>query len=97
MDKSSFYNPDDGLDYSPIGMFGFIGYQILFSIPCIGFIAICLLAFGGTKNINVRNIARAYFFLFVLVVVSVIALIVCGLYFHLGYIDTILNNMKLPL
>lgn len=34
-------------EYRPISMWGYFGYQILFSIPCVGFIALLIFAFGG--------------------------------------------------
>ena len=56
-------------EYKPITMWGYFGYEILFSIPCIGIILLLVFSFGGTKNINLRNFARSYFcFLIVLVV-----------------------------
>ena len=48
-------------EYKPISMWGYFGYEILFSIPCIGFIMLCVFAFGGTTNINLKNFARSYF------------------------------------
>lgn len=56
-------------EYKPITMWGYFGYEILFSIPCIGLVLLLVFSFGGTKNINLRNFARSYFcFLIVLVV-----------------------------
>lgn len=46
--------------YKPISMWGYLGYQLLFSIPCVGFILLLFFSFGGTKNINVRNFARSF-------------------------------------
>lgn len=60
------YQQNDGLDYKPIGMWGYLGYEILFAIPCIGFILLLVFSFGGTKNVNVRNFARSYFCLFII-------------------------------
>lgn len=31
-------NQDPRFDYSPISMWGYFGYELLFAIPCIGFI-----------------------------------------------------------
>ena len=47
-------------EYKPITMWGYFGYELLFSIPCIGFIVLLIMAFGS-KNINVKNFARSYF------------------------------------
>ncbi len=56
--------------YRPISMWGYFGYQILFSIPIIGWIMLFIFAFGSDENINIRNFARSYFcFLIVLVAI----------------------------
>lgn len=56
-------------EYKLITMWGYFGYEILFSIPCIGLVLLLVFSFGGTKNINLRNFARSYFcFLIVLAV-----------------------------
>lgn len=47
-------------DLRPLGMWEYFGYQLLFSIPCVGFI--CLIIFSlSSDNINRRNFARSYF------------------------------------
>lgn len=61
-------------EYRPISMWGYFGYELLFSIPCIGLIIIIVFAFGGNQNINVRNFARSQFC--ILIIAAVIALIV---------------------
>ena len=48
-------------EYKPISMWGYFGYELLFSIPLIGFILILVFSFGGARNINLRNFARSYF------------------------------------
>lgn len=53
-------------EYQPISMWGYFGYQLLFAIPCIGFIILCIFAFGGTSNVNLKNFARSYFCLFII-------------------------------
>lgn len=58
-------------EYRPISMWGYFGYQILFSIPCVGFITLLIFAFGGTENVNLKNFARSI--LVVLVVLFTIA------------------------
>lgn len=53
-------------EYRPIGMWGYFGYTLLFSIPCLGVIMLCVFAFGGTVNLNLRNYARSYFCLLII-------------------------------
>ena len=66
-------------EYRPISMWGYFGYQILFYIPCVGFIALLIFAFGGTKNVNLKNFARSYFcFTIILVVLVVLFTIAFG-------------------
>lgn len=88
MGNQAFYNNynipiknyDPSKDYTPIGMWGYFGYQILFAIPLIGFILILIFSFGGTRNINLRNYARSTFCFFIIVAVAVllIALIIAA-------------------
>lgn len=79
-------------EYRPISMWGYFGYQILFSIPIIGFILLIVFALGGSANKNVRNFARSYFCYFiVMAVVIVIALI---LTFALGGSAVLLESMQ---
>jgi len=52
--------------FKPISPIGYIGYQLLFSIPIVGFI--CILVFSvNDKNINRRNFARSYIFIYLVV------------------------------
>ena len=48
-------------EYQPISMWGYFGYELLFAIPCVGFVLLLVFSFGGTKNVNLRNFARSYF------------------------------------
>ena len=61
--------------YQPISMWGYFGYELLFSIPLVGFILLLVFSFGGTKNKNLKNFARSYFcFTIVVIVLSIIFL-----------------------
>lgn len=55
-------------EYKPISMWGYFGYEILFSIPLIGLICLIVFAFAS-KNKNVKNFARSYFCMLILVIV----------------------------
>ena len=55
-------------EYKPISMWGYFGYEILFSIPLIGFICLIIFAFAS-KNKNVKNFARSYFCMLILTIV----------------------------
>ena len=70
---------DIPLEYKPISMWGYFGYEILFSIPVVGFILLLVFAFGGTQNINLKNFARSYFcFLIIAVVLLIIIVAIAG-------------------
>ena len=56
-------------EYKPISMWGYFGYELLFSIPFIGFILLLVFSFGGTKNINLRNFARSYFCFSIIIII----------------------------
>ena len=38
--------------YQPISAWGYVGWDILFAIPVVGFIILLVFACGGTSNIN---------------------------------------------
>ena len=64
-------------EYKPISMWEYFGYQLLFMIPFIGSLALVIVALTH-KNINVRNFARSYF------CVSIILLILFALFIAMG-------------
>lgn len=51
---------DASRELQPIGTLGYIGYMVLFMIPILGIVMLLVFAFGGTKNQNLKNFARAY-------------------------------------
>lgn len=55
--------------YRPISAWGYFGYNLLFSIPILGFIMLIVFACGGTANINLRNYARSFFCTFALALI----------------------------
>lgn len=92
--KSEFHSaPRDSYDdvsripeeYKPITMWGYFGYELLFSIPLVGFILILVFSFGGTQNKNVRNFSRSYFCF--IIVQLVLAFIFVGVF------SSIISNM----
>lgn len=66
-------------EYRPISMWGYFGYQILFAIPLIGWIMLLVFAFGRTKNINLRNFARSYFCMLIIMVLLIIIFAIAGI------------------
>ncbi len=67
-------------EYKPLSMWEYFGYQLLFSIPCIGIIMLIVFAFGGTKNINLKNYAKSYFCVFFIVVAIAILGMICTMF-----------------
>lgn len=67
-------NAGESSEYKPISMWGYFGYEILFSIPIVGFILLIIFSVGGTSNKNLKNFARSYFCFLVLAVILVILL-----------------------
>lgn len=67
--------------YKPISAWGYVGYQILFSIPLVGFILLIVFSVSDT-NINRRNFARSYFCVLLLsiliMVITVLILMLTG-------------------
>ena len=62
-------------EYKPITPIGYIGYQLLFSIPIIGLIFLIIFASCGTNNINVKNFARSYFVVMIFLVIIIFILV----------------------
>lgn len=63
-------------ELTPISMWGYFGYSILFNIPVVGFILVIIFSFAS-KNVNKKNFARSYFcgIILVLVIFGICALI----------------------
>ncbi len=67
------HNKNIPVEYTPISMWGYFGYELLFSIPFVGFVILIIQAVSA-KNINVRNFARSYF-CYVIVMLIICAVI----------------------
>ena len=79
-------------EYKPISAWGYVGYQLLFSIPCVGFIFLLIYAFGGTSNINLKNFARSYFR--VLILLIIVFTIIFGILIALGFSISEISNWR---
>lgn len=81
--------PVQTADYRPISMWGYFGYELLFSIPLIGFIMLLVFSFGGTQNVNVKNFARSYFCYFIIVaILAVVAIVLIASAGGLAYLSS---------
>ena len=73
--------------YKPISAWGYFGYNILFSIPLIGFILLIIISFDSS-NINRRSYARSFFIVYLLIGIGVLISVI-----FLGGIG-FLSNLK---
>lgn len=64
-------------DYKPISMWGYFGYEILFSIPVIGWIFIIIFAISASNH-NLRNFARSQFCILIIWLVLICITAVSG-------------------
>lgn len=62
--------------YRPLSPWAYFGYNLLFSIPILGFIMLIVFSFSN-ENINRRNYARSFFveLLLVLIIIAIMAVI----------------------
>ena len=65
-------------EYTPISMWGYFGYQILFSIPLIGWIIVIVFAITA-PNQNLKNFARSQFCLWIIALVATVIFAATGL------------------
>ena len=65
-------------EYQPLSMGKFIGFQLLFSIPCVGFILAIVFACGAVKNKNLINWARAQLIIFGIFIALYLILMALG-------------------
>ena len=65
------------METRPLSPWAYFGLQILYAVPIVGWIFLIIHAIGAS-NINMRNFARSYF------CVLIIVLIIVGVTFALG-------------
>ncbi len=67
-------------EIQPISPWGYVGYLLLFAIPIVGLVMMFVFAFGGTNNINVKNLAKGNLWLLLISVAIciVVWLIILG-------------------
>ena len=70
------------LNYKPLSPWAYYGFQLLFSIPLVGFI--CLIVFSfDSGNINRRNFARSYWCALLIQVILIVLVVVLVLVLNL--------------
>lgn len=76
-------------EYKPISAWGYVGWDLLFGIPLVGFILLIVFACGATGNINLKKYAQSKFCALLLALIITIIVILIGV-FAFGY------NVKIP-
>lgn len=76
MEQENNYNIPE--EYQPLSIGKFIGFQLLFAIPCVGIILIIVFACGAVKNKNLVNWARAQLIILGIVILIYVLLMVLG-------------------
>ena len=77
------------VDYTPITMWGYFGYELLFSVPFLGLVFLVYFA-ASAKNQNVKNFARSYFC--VLIVFAVILIFLGAAFGTASGVDYLFNR-----
>jgi NADH:ubiquinone oxidoreductase subunit 3 (subunit A) len=66
-------------NYKPISPWGYVGYQLLFCVPVVGFVFMLVWAFSN-NNINRKNFARSYLiFVIAGVILTIITVIIMAI------------------
>ena len=69
--------------YKPLSPWAYLGYQILFTIPLVGLIALVIFALNN-DNVNRRNFARSYFCVLVIAIVIFVIILILSPAFTSG-------------
>ena len=69
--------------YKPLSPWAYLGYQISFTIPLVGLIALIIFALNN-DNINRRNFARSYFCVLVIAIVIFVIILILSPAFTSG-------------
>ena len=73
----------------PITMWGYLGYQLLFAIPCVGLVFLFVYGFGSNTNVNLKNFARSYLIMYAIALGISLLMMLFGVSIGLG---TALNS-----
>ena len=65
-------------EYKPLGVWTYLGYEILFALPVVGLVSLLFLVLGGTGNRNLKNFATSYLCKMIILVIIVIILFLTG-------------------
>ena len=65
-------------EYRPLSAWAYLGYNILFAIPLVGFIMLIVFAFDSS-NINRRNYARSFFCAYLVAIIILMVVLILAL------------------
>lgn len=65
-------------EYTPVSAWGYVGLQLLYCIPVVGFVFLLIHTFNNT-NLNRRNFARSYWCVLLLTVIFTIVFVIIAL------------------
>ena len=65
-------------EYRPLSAWAYFGYNLLYSIPVVGWIFMVIFALDGS-NINRRNFTRSFFIVYLVAAVVITVLLWTGL------------------
>ncbi len=66
-------------EYEPLSPWAYVGYTLLFGIPLVGLIAMIVFACSSTGNINRKNYALSFIYLYVIAFVFGLILGIAGI------------------
>lgn len=79
MQGASIMDEDDlPREYKPVSMWGYVGYEVLFSLPLVGLILMFIFSFSGTDNVNLKNFARGKLIMVAIGVAMFVLLIIAA-------------------
>lgn len=84
------YIPAKDSKYQPISVWGYVGIFLLMGIPCVGFIVLCVWAFGGCRKVNQRNLSRAAL---IMTVISLVFSMLMGMYIKKTVTEAVENSV----
>ena len=65
-------------EYKPVSIWGYVGYEVLFSLPLVGLILMFIFSFSGTDNVNLKNFARGKLIMVAIGVAMFVLLIIAA-------------------
>lgn len=84
---------NNNISYNYLSPWSYFGYQLLFSIPIVGFIFLIIYSFDN-DNINRKNFARSYWCRLLIVLIIVTIIIILTLILGVSVLGNIINYIR---